>query len=129
MANHDVKEDIKKNQITFSNIYHILEKELNYSTISELDIEDIAIRILNKAKIKDIYGLSEDVLDNEDDIKRQVYEILIPTTSGKRVKEKTKENYVELNAIHKAEVEAIEELNKSGRLPSLDRFLNSQEKK
>jgi len=121
------KDEIKKNEIDFINIYHILEKELNYSTLNESDIEKIALRIIEKAKIKEIYELS-DAISDDNNVKKQKLNIKISITSGKKVKEKTEENYIELNAARRAEKEAIEEIESSGRIPDLYRFFTREKK-
>lgn len=117
------KNEVKKDEIDFTNIYHILEKELIYSTLNEKNVDEIVCRVIEKAKIKEIYELSDIELNKNGDIRNQKLKFKISSISGKKIQEKTEENYIELNAIHKAEEEAITKLEGSGRLPSMDKFL------
>ena len=67
------KGEIEKNKIDYINIYHIIEKELNYSTIKEPDMEKIATRIIEKSKIKEIYEQSDEYFVETEDIKQQKF--------------------------------------------------------
>jgi len=114
--------EIKMDDFDYSTIFHIIEKELYYSTYLEEDIERITDRIIRKAIDKEIFEYLGDEFDSEN-MKNNRYKFKISTRSGKSIHKKTEENYIEFNAIHKAEKDAIEDLENSGRLPRMDRFL------
>jgi len=114
------RKDIKPEDIDQTILYHILESSLTYSkTFQEKDIENLVLRIMDKVLIKDMYEKYED----EKNPNIEKYQFTRSLIKGQKIAENTVYNYIVLNAQHKAEPEAIEALEKSGRLPNMYKFL------
>ena len=114
------RKEINVEDIDHTTIFHILESKMTYAkTLNEKDIENISSRIIEKALIKDMY---EPYLD-EDKPEVHKYQFTKSLTKKQKIAENTVNNYISLNAQHKAEPKAIEALEKSGRLPNMYKYM------